>query len=212
MRLTFIAFIFSCFSIYGQQNPPLNSNYLIENGISPQVLDAALSTTLQEGAFTSEVYAKKINETDTLATFFRFIYDPEINDGLDIQIAVNKDSIGKKGEKSILRAMESTHSFSRMSRSELYDPNSLTLLSKEGDDLILGFRYDKKRLEPELKYGKAMDGTIHIERGVLKSVSLINTERFKFDGTAIETGDFKRIFLLCKGQSLWRLLCLIRNR
>ena len=202
MRLTLLAIVFACFSLYGQQGPPLNSNYLIENGISPQVLDAALSTTLQEGSFTSEVYGKKIIGNDTLSTFFRLIYDPEINDGLDIQIAVNKDSIQKKGEKAILRSMESTHSFSRLSRSELYDANSLTLIHGEGNNLKLSFRYDKKKLEPELRYGRVMKGVISIEDGILKSVSLENLDDFKTDGTPIAKGDFKRTIYYTKNNDI----------
>lgn len=202
MRLTLFTIVFTCFTLYGQQSPPLNSNYLIENGISPQVLDAALSTTLQEGSFTSEVYGKRIIGNDTLSTFFRLIYNPEINDGLDIQIAINKDSIQKKGEKAILRSMESTHSFSRLSRSELYDASSLTLIDGEGNNLKLSFRYDKKKLEPELRYGRVMKGIISIEDGILKSVSLENLDDFKMDGTPIAKGDFKRTIYYTKNKDI----------
>ena len=179
--------------------PPVNSNYLIENGISPTVLDAALSTTLQNGAFSSDIVGRRIINGDTISTQFKFIYDPEINDGIDIQVVVNKDSVGKKGEKNLLKVMEKTHSFSRMSRTELYDPESLTLISKDGNNLELSFTYDKKRLEPELKFGKHLKGIIKIENGVLKSVKVFNFEKMKMDGVTIEKENFERSLYYAKG-------------
>lgn len=200
MRFLFIFLMFGSFWIQAQETqPPINSNYLIENGISPTVLDAALSTTLQKGSFTSDIVGRRIINRDTISTQFKFIYDPEINDGIDIQIVVNKDSVGKKGEKNLLKVMEKTHSFSRMSRTELYDPESLTLISKDGNNMELFYTYDKKRLEPELKFGKHLEGIIRIENGVLKSVKVTNFEKMKMDGVTIEKGNFERTLYYSKG-------------
>lgn len=193
MKYVFLS-CFLCFlSVNAQKTEaPINSNYLIEYGISPAVLDAALSTTLQTGSFTADIKGRRIVNGDTISTAFKFIYDPQINNGIDIQIVVNKDTLSKKEEKAILKVMERTHSFSRMSRTELYDPNSLTLISKDGNNLELSFLYDKKKLEPELKFGKHLKGNIIIKNGILSSVSVSNTEQMRRDGISIEKGDFER--------------------
>jgi len=199
MRFFLILLFLSFLSVKAQEiQPPLNSNYLIENGISPEVLDAALSTTLQSGSFTSKITGKKITQGDTLSSSFKFIYDPNINNGIDIQIAVKRDSLTKKEEKNLLKVMQNAHSFSRMSRSELYDPSSLEVVSKSGNVLELSYSYDKKRLEPELKYGKYFKGLIRIEDGILKWVKITNFDRIKFEGITIEKDNFERTLYYTK--------------
>ena len=193
--MRYICFLFLIFSLNvkaQKPEPPVNSNYLIEYGISPSVLDAALSTTLQSGSFTSDMIGWRVINGDTTSTSFKFIYDPEINNGIDIQIVIDKDSLRKKEEKALIKVMERTHSFSRMSRTQLYDPTSLKLISKEGNNLELTFYFDKKRLEPELKFGKNLKGTIKIENGILRSVVVTNTDRIKLDKYLINKGNFER--------------------
>ncbi|MGI9530012.1 hypothetical protein [Lutimonas sp.] len=201
MRIIYIIFLLFALSIQAQKTePPVNSNYLIDYGISPTLLDAALSTTLQNGSYSSDIRGYKIVNGDTISTEFKFIYDPDVNDGIDIQIVVDLDSLSKKEEKEIMKTMERTHSFSRLSRTELYDPNSLKLISMEGDNLELSFFYDKKILEPELKFGKSLKGLITVENGVLKSVFVTNFEKMKMHGRTIETGDFERTVIFKKEQ------------
>lgn len=202
MRKIFLLALLISISTYAQQSGPVNSNYLIEYGIPPQILDAGLSTTLQKGAYTSEILAKRAVNGDTLSAVYKFIYDPSINDGLDIQIAVQSDSLDKKGEKQLLKLMQNTHSFSRLSRVELYDAKSLKVIEKNGDNLELSFLYDKKRLEPELKYGKNLEGRIFIEQGTLKYIKVTNNDKVNIDGRVLEKGQFERILFFERAEGI----------
>ncbi|ULQ51156.1 hypothetical protein [Flavihumibacter fluvii] len=61
MKRLFLALALLWLSLFGlaQKTVPVNSNYLIARGISPKILDAALSATLQEGAYTQNTYATR---------------------------------------------------------------------------------------------------------------------------------------------------------
>ena len=55
LYLMIVLFLFLTPKIFGQENKPLNSNYLIEKGVSPRILDAAASALLQDGRFIKNV-------------------------------------------------------------------------------------------------------------------------------------------------------------
>ena len=49
-----ILFLFSTL-LFSQQTSVINSNYLVEYGISPKTLDAAFNVLLQDGGFTQNM-------------------------------------------------------------------------------------------------------------------------------------------------------------
>lgn len=185
---------------YGQHAPPINSNTLIEYGISPKVLDAALSPTLQEGAYKQYVHAEEQRGDKLYRTDFQFIYDPGYKDGIDIRVAYDKDSLGYLNSKQLLKMMQEMHSFSRLSKSYLYNESSLKIIAQTEDEIILSFEYDKTKLEPELKYGKKALGKIYIKNGELEKVELLNSERVTFSHHKIDPGDFKSTTYFMKAQ------------
>ena len=168
----------------------INSNLLSDYGISPKVLDAALSTTLQEGSFKQKIVAKVYTEGKTDSAKFLFIYDPKYKEGIDIQVVYKNDSLGPLKEKELLKTMQEMHSFSRLSKSNLYDENSLKVISSSETSVILSFKYNSQILEPELKYGKKVTGKIFITNGVLEKVELTNDAPVKFLEHKIESGKF----------------------
>ena len=50
-----VVLLFLSFTTFAQENEPINSNYLFENGVSPRILDFAASELLQDGSFSSNV-------------------------------------------------------------------------------------------------------------------------------------------------------------
>ncbi|ULQ51160.1 hypothetical protein [Flavihumibacter fluvii] len=177
-------------TISGQETLPVNSNLLIEYGISPRVLDAALSTTLQSGSFKQKVHIIHDEGDVVKKADFIFIYDPNYKDGIDIQIAYDKDSIGYLERKTLLKLMQQMHSFSRKSASNLYDEKSLKVVSIKEDEVVLSFLYDAEKLEPELKYGKKAKGLIYIKNKELVKVELTNTKPVKILGQKVVAGEY----------------------
>ena len=189
--LSFI--VFNCSvttTMVGQETLPVNSNLLIEYGISPKVLDAALSSTLQEGSFKDKVHMIHDEGDVVKKADFIFIYDPKYKDGIDIQIAYHKDSIGYLESKKLVKLMQQMHSFSRKSKSYLYDEKSLKVVSMKEDEIVLSFLYDADKLEPELKYGKKATGLIYIKNKELVKVELTNTKPIKFLGQKVAANEY----------------------
>lgn len=173
-----------------QETLPVNSNLLIENGISPKVLDAALSATLQEGSFKEKLNISR-KEGDSIKEMNAvFIYDPAYKEGIDIQIGFNKGENDLYKRKDILKYMQEMHTFSRNSKSYLYNENSLKVISATDDEIILSFVYDKTKLEPEMNFAKKLQGKIFIKNNELVKVELTNTKKVKILKHKIEAGNF----------------------
>ncbi|WP_100626934.1 hypothetical protein [Algoriphagus formosus] len=164
----------------------INSDLLTEYGISPKALDAALSTTLQKGEFTQKMEVSRTLDGKTESSNFYLIYDPTYKEGIDIQLAFNEDSISILKQKLLLKTMQEMHSFSRLSKENLYDEKSLKVISNEGNTIIISYRYNKSMLEPELMYAKKLLGKIYIVDGQLEKVELTNEAPIKFMGQKVE--------------------------
>ncbi|MCW5515721.1 hypothetical protein [Muriicola sp. Z0-33] len=168
---SFIGFLLNM-AIYAQDIPPLNSNYLIENGISPKVLDAAANVLLQEGSFIQNLQIS-IKTSESEKNFkTQIIYDPSYKDGKDLRFVVEQGQFSKSDLKSLKKAIEKSHKLSRLSRSNLYDESSLKQVRLSGNETVFGFKYSKNDIEPELKDIKNYDGKIFIIDGILKRIEL----------------------------------------
>ena len=161
------------------QIQPINSNYLIENGISPRVLDMAASSFMQDGKFVENVIVKVKNNEGEKLYDVDLIFDPTYNEGMDIRAVINTKNIDKKELKQLKKYLEKSHYFSRTSRKYLYEESTLKLLSENNNNLELEFFYQKKNIEPYLNYIKKIKGNIFIKSGVLDKVILTNTKALR---------------------------------
>jgi hypothetical protein len=171
--LVLTVFLFQM-GVSAQNTTPVNSNYLIENGISPRVLDAAASPYMQDGSFTQDVTIKVNKDGNQKEYNVILIYDPFYNDGMDIRIVNKSGELTKKELKALKKYIEKSHFLSRMSENYLYDEKSLKAVKNDGDNLVLEFYYKKKDIEPSLKFVKRIKGEIYISNGVLTKVVLTN--------------------------------------
>ncbi|TNJ47216.1 hypothetical protein KFZ70_04505 [Tamlana fucoidanivorans] len=195
VKRTGILFFVLLFAIhfYAQNTEsPTNSNYLIKYGISPKALDAALSSTLQEGYFKQNITVTRTHNFKTEQAKFQLIYDPSFKEGIDIQLLYDPDSLGYVQSKELLKFMETMHSFSRKSKSNLYDEASLKIREVNADTVILAYKYDPKKLEPELAYGKYLEGLIYIFNKTLVKVELKNTNKIKIRKGKVLPNKFKQ--------------------
>ena len=175
----FFMLMFHCY-LTAQNAEPVNSNYLIENGISPRMLDAAASTFMQDGIFKNKV---TINITDSEGTERNYdvdiIYDPEYMEGMDIRVVDKKGNVHKKEKKILRKYIEKGHYFSRMTKDYLYDESSLKMIRNGKDTVVLEFYYNKKDVDPFLRNIKRVRGEIYIVDGILKRVVLTNVKPLK---------------------------------
>lgn len=172
--------------IFGQEKQPLNSNYLIERGVSPRILDAAASPLLQDGRFIQNVNILTEKNGKSKSYDYQIIYDPKFKSGMDIRAVVDSKSVTKEDKKILSNLIERNHSFSRMSRNYLYDESSLKVIHDEGDELVLEYYYQKKDIEPYLKEIKRLKGTIYFKNGDLDKVVLVNIKPMKSKVTSYE--------------------------
>jgi len=161
------------------QIQPINSNYLIENGISPRVLDMAASSFMQDGKFVENVIVKVKNNESEKSYNVDLIFDPTYNEGMDIRAAINTENLDKKELKQLKKYLERSHYFSRMSRKYLYDESTLKLIKNTDNNLELEFLYQKNDIDPYLNYIKKIKGNIFIKDGLLDKVILTNTKALK---------------------------------
>jgi hypothetical protein len=177
-QLSIIALLFLQIGVFAQ-NQPINSNYLIESGISPRVLDAAASSFMQDGRFVENVIVKVKNNEGEKSYDVDLIFDPMYNEGMDIRAIINTKNIEKNELKQLKKYLEKSHYFSRMSRKYLYDESTLKLVNKTGDNLELEYFYQTKDIDPYLNYIKKIKGNIYIKNEVLDKVVLTNTKPLK---------------------------------
>ena len=179
---TFVLFIILFFPgrLTAQISEPVNSNYLIENGISPRMLDAAASSFMQDGIFTNSVYIT-ISDSGGIEKKYEIdiIYDPKYMDGMDIRVVDKNGNIHKKEKKILRKHIERGHYFSRMTKDYIYDESSLKLIRNDKDTVVLEFYYSKKDLDPYLRDIKRVRGEVFIVDGILKRVILKNVKPLK---------------------------------
>jgi hypothetical protein len=162
-----------------QQDSPVNSNYLIEHGISPRVLDAAASLFMQDGYFLNNIHMTVDKDGVVKSYDIDVIFDPDYKDGMDIRIVNKSNNLSRKEKKKLKRYIEKSHYFSRMSKNYLYDESTLKLVSNENGNMVLEFYYQKKDVDPYLRNIKRMKGMIYLKDGLLEKVVLTNVRPLK---------------------------------
>ncbi len=177
-----IAVIF-CASIsmntFAQKTHPVNSNYLIEHGVSPRILDFAASDLLQDGSFSQNVVIDVNDGSSTKQYKMQLIYDPTYEEGMDVRIVFDPSTVSKADEKELEKLVEKSHSFSRMSRHYLYDESTLKIIKDENGEVVLEYYYQINDIEPYLKSIKKLKGNVIFKDGELDRVVLTNFKPLK---------------------------------
>lgn len=181
-----LAFIYS--GVLSAQNmEPVNTNYLIEHGVSPRVLDAAASVLLQDGSFSENLIVEVTKDGNSDDFRMQMIYDPEYKYGMDIRAVVDKTDLSNKTSKKFKDVIAKEHHFSRMSRHYLYDESTLKMIKNEGGEVVFEYYYQKKDIEPYLKDIKRSKGNIYFIDGIFDRVVLTNFKPLKSGITNFES-------------------------
>ena len=165
--------------IVGQETDPINSNYLIEHGVSPRILDAAASQLLQDGSYTQDILIESEADGEVKTYEMQIVYDPSYQEGMDVRMILEQENLSKQEIKYLKSLVENTHHFSRMSRKYLYDESTLRLVKNEGGEVAFEYYYQTQDLEPYLKHIKRLKGLIVFQDGELDRVELTNTKKLK---------------------------------
>ena len=151
----FLVIAIFCTSIsmntFAQKTHPVNSNYLIEHGVSPRILDFAASDLLQDGSYSQNVVIDVNDGSSTKQYKMQVIYDPTYQEGMDVRIVFDPSTVSKADAKELEKLVEKSHSFSRMSRNYLYDESTLKIIKDENGEVVLEYYYQNRDIEPYLK-------------------------------------------------------------
>ncbi|MGI9513056.1 MAG: hypothetical protein ACR2OL_09165, partial [Anderseniella sp.] len=160
-------------------NEPVNTNYLINQGVSPRVLDFAANSSLQDGSLKENVSVTIRSKEGEDRFQLHSIYDPSYKYGLDIRFVVDGAKTSKKEAKQLSEAIRNLHHFSRLVEQYLYDESTLKTIKNENGEVVLEFYYRNVAVDPSMKHIKRLKGYIHFENGVLNYVELVNTKPLK---------------------------------
>ena len=164
---------------YGQNEEPINSNYLFEHGVSPRILDIAASDLLQDGSFSQNVTIKVNDDSKTEEYKMRIIYDPTYMEGMDVRVVFDSANTSKSTQKELEKLVEKSHQFSRMSQNYLVDESTLRRVKDENGEVVFEFFYQKNDIEPYLKSIKKLKGNVIFKDGILDRVVLTNYKPMK---------------------------------
>lgn len=176
----------------GSLPPHYNSNILVENGISPEILDMPLRFISQGVKARMDV---NITITDSasgeqLSTQdFEFIVDPFGPAGADSYFLYPKGSefiYKKRRAKHWLEDYMGMH-FVSPDATHLYDENSITLLKDDPKHTIIGFTYNKSLLYAETSDFRFSNGELHIIDGKPAFIELVNDRPYKSAGFSVQS-------------------------
>ena len=174
--ISILLILFVAFEINAQTTKPVNSNYLINQGVSPRVLDFAANSALQDGRFKEDVQITVTTGGQEEVYKLHSIYDPSYKYGLDTRFVIDGDQATKKDVKMLSDAIKNLHHFSRLVEQYLYDESTLNLVKSENGKVIFEYYYRNVAVDPSMKHIKRLKGYIHFQDGVLDYVELVNTK------------------------------------
>ena len=179
-RVLFISIVLFYFGTSNAQElNPVNSNYLINQGVSPRVLDFAANSALQDGRFSENVRITVTQEGQEEVYKLNTVYDPSYKYGLDIRFVVDGTKTSKKDAKLLTESIKNLHHFSRLVEQYLYDESTLKPIKNENGEVVFEFYYRKVAVDPSMKHIKRLKGYIHFKNGILDYVELVNTRPLK---------------------------------
>ena len=158
---------------------PVNSNYLIAQGVSPRILDFAANSALQDGRFKENVLVSVEVNGQKEQYEFQSIYDPAYTEGMDMRFVVDGSEVTKKDVKFLSELIKNQHHFSRLVEQYLYDESSLKLVTNEGGRVVLEFTYRKVDVDPSMNHIKRLKGLVYFVNGELDHVDLVNIKPLK---------------------------------
>ena len=123
---------------------------------------------------------------------YYLIVDPYPVYGTELKIQVSKDKLKDIDVSNIRKTLDDMMGVQLyLQHGALYDLDSFTLVSKENDNAIISFTFNKNALPREIKHIRDMTGYVHIVDGVLNKVVIKNNKRFNL--RSIEVDRYEKV-------------------
>jgi hypothetical protein len=167
---------------------PFNTDPLSQRGISPRVLDIAVSMLHQGPGFVMLFeFEETVGDAAPWGDRGRVNFDPFTDYGLELNFELEEDH--NVSARQYRRALQRTLDTEFWLRQEdrLHDPGSFEVLSESGDDAVVAFRYNRRRLPAALSWIRRLEGKVYIEDGRLDRVELTNTRPMSYSGAQLES-------------------------
>ena len=187
LRISFILALAS-FSLLAQgQNTPLlgpfNSDALTQRGISPRVLDVAVTPMSQGLKYESLVqYAQTMDDGSSGTERFRMTFDPNTTYGRDLYIELEGEPL--RSAKQYRRLLEVSMGADYWLRREdrVYLSKSIALQSSKNGEDVIAFRYSPRRIPSSMGWLTRISGLVYVVDGRLDRIELTGEKPFERDG------------------------------
>jgi hypothetical protein len=183
-----IIFVLANFSLLAQgQNTPLlgpfNSDALTQRGISPRVLDVAVTPMSQGLKYESLVqYAQTMDDGSSGTERFRMTFDPNTSYGRDLFIELEGEPLrSAKQYRRILEVSMGADYWLRK-KDHVYLGKSIALQSSENGEDVIAFRYSPRRVPSSMGWLTRISGLVYVVDGRLDRIELTGEKSFERDG------------------------------
>ena len=164
-----------------------NTDPLSQRGISPRVLDIAVSPLHQGAGFVMNLEIEEtVGDAEPSAERGRVNFDPFTDYGRELNFELEEDHKGsvRQYRRALQRTLDSE--FWLRQEDRLYDPASIQLVSSSGNNAVIAFRYDSRSIPAGMAWLKRLEGQVFIEDGRLDRIELTNTRPAKYAGARLE--------------------------
>ena len=118
-------------------------------------------------------YTETIGKTTQKSTY-ELIYDPFYEYGLTLKLVVHDPQVYEYASKSQLKKLVGkTHEkYKKIRDKDVINEHDVGLISDNGKEVVLGFKLKKVALPNYLKYLSELNGTVHLNAGIMDRIEL----------------------------------------
>ena len=162
---------------------PINSDPLTQRGISPRVLDVAVTPMSQGLRYEALVrYKQTTDDGASGSEQFRLIFDPDTSYGRDLHIELESDPLlSAKDYRRMLEVSMGTDYWVRK-EDHIYQASSLQLLSSSSGEDVIAFRYSPRRIPTSMSWLAQLSGRVYVVDGILERIELTGDKSFERNG------------------------------
>ena len=171
---------------------------LTARGIDPKVLDLMISDLSQDLRYTRYSEVEVIDGDETYLDRALIQFDPDKDYGIDLYMQFEgppQASSARRYRNSLENQMRLQHRIRTMDIQ--YDPDSLKVESKDGEKVVIQFRYSKFALPQQVAWMRFLQGRIWIDGDRVERIVLELDEgkRFSYNGSRVTDFELSASFV-----------------